>query len=97
MRICGIDPGKTGALAFLQTDPAAVTSVVPMPLTVLKQTSRGPTRSTMNWFAVTEAIRESDSDLVVIERQAARPGQGCPGVLPVDELPDPASILATIR
>lgn len=74
MRVCGIDPGKTGALAFMQSDPRSLVCVVPMPLD--KTTSRGLMRTSVNWWAVTAAIREQDPDLVVIERQRAMPRQG---------------------
>lgn len=77
MVICGIDPGMTGALAFLRSDPVQVMSIVPMPLALARTKSRTrQNKSTVNWWAVTEAIRESDPDLVIVERQAARPGQG---------------------
>ncbi len=74
MRVCGIDPGKTGALAFMQSDPRSLVCVVPMPLN--KAELRGALKTSVNWWAVTEAIREQDPDLIVIERQGARPGQG---------------------
>lgn len=76
MRVCGIDPGKTGALAFLSSDPVTLLSVVPMPVTSAAGRRTQRTRNTLNWWAVAEALREGQPDLVVIERQGARPGQG---------------------
>ena len=76
MIVCGIDPGKTGALAFLRDDPRQLICVVPMPTVREPGARRQMTKRSVNWWAVTEAIREQDPDLIVIERQGARPGQG---------------------
>jgi crossover junction endodeoxyribonuclease RuvC len=76
MLICGIDPGKTGAIAFVDT-PGVLRAVVPMPVeTPASRFKRRKLSWEINWWAVTEAIRAEKPDLVVLERQGARPGQG---------------------
>jgi crossover junction endodeoxyribonuclease RuvC len=76
MIICGIDPGKTGALAFMRSDPAQLMSVTPMPIAREAGRRTSKTKKMVNWWAVCAAIREAEPDLLVIERQGARPGQG---------------------
>jgi crossover junction endodeoxyribonuclease RuvC len=74
MLICGIDPGKTGALAFVRSDPAHLDSVISMPLVQTRGRRTPKTIFSANWHAVAAALRESEPDLVVIEQQGARPG-----------------------
>jgi crossover junction endodeoxyribonuclease RuvC len=87
MKICGIDPGLTGALAFLETDPltaphsSRLLSTIDMPVAktmVGKRLakSRKTAPQTPNWWAVAAALREEEPDLVVLENQRPMPQQG---------------------
>jgi hypothetical protein len=51
-------------------------SVTPMPLAREAGRRTPKTKHTVNWWAVCAAIRDSEPDLLVIERQRAMPGQG---------------------
>lgn len=76
MIVCGIDPGKTGAIAFLQSAPARLLSVTPMPIQMPAGRRTSARKHSVNWWAVCAAIRDTLPDLLVIERQGAMPGQG---------------------
>jgi hypothetical protein len=76
MVICGIDPGMTGALAFMDAKSALVSAIVPMPLHDPEPFERRRTKRRVNWWAVSAAIREEAPGLVVLERQRAMPRQG---------------------
>ena len=45
-----------------------------MPLAKISGRRTAKTIFNVNWWAVAEALRESDPDLIVIEQQGARPG-----------------------
>jgi len=69
--ICAIDPGYTGAIAFL-SDNGVLIEVVDMP--VIKHA--GKTRIVATDLAVMLDSRSMDIAYLVIERVGARPGQG---------------------
>ena len=75
MTICGIDPGLTGALAFV-SDRGKVQAIVPMPLHDPEPFKRRKTKRRVNWWAVVAAIKAEAPDLVVLERQGPMPRQG---------------------
>lgn len=75
MVICGIDPGLTGALAFVKAN-GKVESIVPMPLHAPEPFKRRKEKRRVNWWAVVEAIRTERPSLVVLERQGPMPRQG---------------------
>lgn len=75
MLICGIDPGLTGALAFVRSSGLA-TSIVPMPLWPPSALKRRKSKRRVNWYAVVEAVRRERPDFLVLERQRAMPRQG---------------------
>ena len=69
--ICAIDPGYTGAIAFLSDDGVLI-EIVDMP--VIKHD--GKTRIVATELAVILDSRSMDIAYLVIERVGARPGQG---------------------
>ena len=75
---CGIDPGVTGALAFLRMGPVrpVIVAVVPMPVTREMKNGKLQGKADYNWAAVAEALRDYDPDYTVIERQWPRPHEG---------------------
>ena len=64
--IVGVDPGLSGAIAILVTDAPDKLAVFDMPTIV----------GEVNAAALAEILRPYAPDLAVIERVAARPGQG---------------------
>jgi crossover junction endodeoxyribonuclease RuvC len=81
MKLCGIDPGITGAFAFVEAgaETAKLLGVVAMPMTIekiRKRKARAAKRTHYDWFAVAAILREHKPDLVILESQWPRPGEG---------------------
>lgn len=69
MKIVGVDPGKRGALALLDTESGA-TKFADMPLV-----SYG-TKQLVSGLGIAQVIEDWQPDAGAIERVGARPGQG---------------------
>jgi hypothetical protein len=76
MLVCGIDPGLTGALAFVRSPSGTAKAIVPMPLAPVEAFKRRKVKRRVNWYAVVEAIKTERPDRVVLERQGPMPRQG---------------------
>lgn len=74
MKIMGIDPGATGAIAVLDTDEMSVV-IIDMPTTKIK---RGPrTVNQVDAVALSHALRpHADDCFAVVEKVHSMPGQG---------------------
>lgn len=70
---CGIDPGISGAVAFLGDDPADAL-VIDMP-TLMTTTGRRQ----VDAAALADLLREHGPALTLVERVSARPGEGAVG------------------
>ena len=73
MRILGIDPGVTGALALLDTE-LSVLAITDMPSTIVKVGKAQRRTLSETWLA--ETIHQYEPDAAWIERVHALPGQG---------------------
>lgn len=71
--ICGIDPGKSGAIAILDRAGDLV-AVYDMPTT---KTSTG--RQAVDPHGVAEILRKHEPSMTVLEQVATRPGEGAVG------------------
>lgn len=74
MRIAGIDPGITGAIAVL--DGGQLVAVHDLPVTA-KATGKG---QALNAALLAEMVRELRIDVALLEAQRAMPGQGVTSV-----------------
>lgn len=73
MNACGIDPGLSGAVAFIGEDPADAL-VFDMP-TVMTTTGRRQ----IDAAALADLLREHGPALTLVEKVSARPGEGAVG------------------
>lgn len=76
--IVSIDPGNSGALAFLGTKDARLFELVSMPLA--ETGSSGRTRWRVDGEVLAQHFRANRPVCAVLERVAARPHQGVTGV-----------------
>ena len=70
--VCGIDPGISGALAFLHESPATLVDVVDMPTTP-RVHGKG---QQVDAHALSRLLVEQHVACVYVERVSAMPGQG---------------------
>lgn len=75
MRVLGVDPGLSGAIALLDTAAKGTLVVMDMPVVTIT-TSTKKTRNELNLAALAQDIGALAPDHVVIERVSAMPGQG---------------------
>lgn len=73
MRICGIDPGLTGGIAILAGKRFEAER---MPVIKYKMGVKGKVQSNVDVVKIHALVRRYKPDLIVIERQTARPHQG---------------------
>ena len=75
---CGVDPGFTGALAFLRIGSVRplIEAIVPMPVSAEKKLGKQSVRNEYDWPAVAQALRDFKPQRVILERQWARPREG---------------------
>ncbi len=66
MRVCGIDPGKTGAIAFIYDHTPDHVTVEDVPVV----------GNEINAYALAALIEEYDPDVAMIEQVASMPKQG---------------------
>lgn len=80
MKLCGIDVGYTGAIAFYDSEAGRLSSIVDMPLTdthlMSGRLKRGRMTQQLNWWAIGELLRVERPDLVLIEGQRSMHAQG---------------------
>ncbi len=79
MKVLGIDPGLSGALAFNTGDSLRVFAT-PTVQTQFVKNGKKKTRSDMNLPEVVRLIRENRPDVAFIEKVAAMKGQGVTGM-----------------
>lgn len=79
MKVLGIDPGLSGALAF-NTGDSLLVFATPTVQTQFVKNGKKKTRSDMNLSEVVRLIRENRPDVAYIEKVAAMKGQGVTGM-----------------
>lgn len=79
--IVGIDPGLSGAIAFLRPD--GFLSVLDMPTTKIKVS--GKQRAIIDLNRLVERFDRADIQLVMIEQVSTRPRESCTSALKIGE------------
>jgi crossover junction endodeoxyribonuclease RuvC len=77
MILCGIDPGLSGALAFLDTE-AGKLDVIDMPAVEIKRNNK--TKREVSAAMLAGIIRSREVHSAIVERVGAMPGQGVSSV-----------------
>lgn len=75
---CGIDPGVTGALAFLRMGRVRplIEAMVPMPVTVDPVPGKKSKKYDYDWAGVADALRHFAPARCIVEQQWPRPMEG---------------------
>lgn len=74
MRILGIDPGASGALAIIDSETLSRVEILDMPSVLIKRGTRMVNQVSAPMLA--EILRDQNIQLAVLEKVGAMPGQG---------------------